>query len=129
MVRSFIVLCLLGLGPVSVLIAADLPLVDPLRPAASSARAAQPDTAVHKAVDVTGTWSLSATLIAPERSLAVIDGRTLSLGQSLKGYKLTAIENDHVVLQGEGRTVRLQRLGTGLKKMNSQRTDTQGSQP
>ncbi len=129
MVRSFIVFCLLGLAPASGLFAADLTLVDPLRPAVSSAEAAQSAADVRKVEDGTGTWTLSAILIAPERSLAVIDGHTLALGQSLKDYKLTAIENDHVVLQRGGRTVRLQRSGTGLKKMNSQRTDTQGSQP
>ncbi|MEM6639650.1 MAG: hypothetical protein AAF610_07095 [Pseudomonadota bacterium] len=51
------------------------------------------------------SWSLRATLVDGQASLANIDGKLLSLGDSIDGAILTRIELDRVELTVDERTV------------------------
>lgn len=45
------------------------------------------------------SWQLGSILIAPQRRVAVINGRPLSVGDRVSGAKVVAIESDRVRLQ------------------------------
>lgn len=84
---------------------ASLPLAhaggyDPMRPlAASSLRPAE-----RVAVEMP---QLQATLVSAQRRLAVIDGRTVSVGAQLAGYQVRSIEQGQVVLKGRNGNTQL----------------------
>jgi hypothetical protein len=76
--------------------------------------------------DPSAGWRLKAVLIAPGRSVAVIDDRSVVLNGEFEGYTLTEIEADHVVLKSPQKTLVLRRSGSDLKKI-AERVDAQGS--
>lgn len=93
--RTFSILLVSGamLGALPISVEA---LRDPTRPPADPtlSRPAENHAAEH--------WQLSSILISPQRRIAVINGRSLQVGQSLAGARVLSIEADQVVLrQGE----------------------------
>lgn len=48
---------------------------------------------------VADDWQLGSILIAPQRRVAVINGRSLSVGSQVSGAKVVAIEADQVRLR------------------------------
>lgn len=71
--------------------AASLP--DPTRPPQRFISPAAPGSAVPK------SWQLGSILIAPQRRVAVINGRPVSVGDRVNGAKVVAIESNQVRLQ------------------------------
>jgi hypothetical protein len=59
---------------------------------------------------------LSAVLLAVDRRVAVINGKSLQLGDRLEGYQLIEIFPDRVLLQKNKTKVLLRRSGTGQMK-------------
>lgn len=49
------------------------------------------------------SFTLRATLVGRERSLANLDGQILAEGGELNGYRLVKIDEDEVVLEKEGK--------------------------
>lgn len=79
-------------------------LVDPTRPAgAAYAPAARAQTARHG-------WRLDSTLVAPDRRVAVINGRHVSEGESVDGARVIEIRPLNVLIQAPGRRMTLQLL-------------------
>jgi MSHA biogenesis protein MshK len=93
---------LLALAP-----AAAQPLADPTRPPGEGAAQAQPgDSAGGR---------LQSVLISSRRSVAVIDGRTVALGERVGDATLVSIAPAEVVLQ-RGAERRTLKLHAGLEK-------------
>jgi hypothetical protein len=108
--------------------AAESEWVDPLRPAQFQSAVKKAEKAQSDAQpDPSASWRLTAVLIAPERSVAVIDGRSLELGAEFEGYELSEINADRVVLKSSQRVIVLRRSGSGLKKNLIERSSAQGS--
>lgn len=112
---NILILCLLLL-PVSGLSAAESGLVDPLRPAQFTSPAKQAEKVQREEIDRSAEWQLTSVLIAPGRSVAVIDGQSVRLGGEFKGYRLSEIKADQVSLTSLQRTIILRRSGSGLIK-------------
>ena len=128
MVRIFrILLIVLLISMVGEAFAAKLgQFVDPMRPAyyqTSSAQQATPDRVNTK------DWKLTAILISADRSVAVINGKALQKGESLDGYRLVQIMPDKVLLQNKQQKLVLHRVGTGLKKISTNKDIGKGSKP
>lgn len=93
MAQRLIAACLLALGVSSPTQAAHAQaLADPTRPPAA-AEAGEGDRLAPP------PSRLQSVLISPARKLAVIDGRTVSLGGTVEGATLVAIRESEVVLQ------------------------------
>jgi MSHA biogenesis protein MshK len=75
-------------------------LNDPMRPPAVSSERETP---------AAGSSRLQSVLISPTRSIAVIDGRAVKLGEQVGDAKLVAISPSEVILQrgAERETLRL----------------------
>ncbi len=85
---------------------------DPMRPVAyqpvtNKAQPAPPE------ID-TSHWVLSAVLISASRTVALVNGRALQVGDSLEGFQLTQIATDRVVLQRNKTKIVLTRAGAEL---------------
>lgn len=59
---------------------------------------------------------LTAVLSQPSGDLAVVDGLLLRIGDTLEGLKLSKIENDGAVFEGEDQTIRLPLARPGLDR-------------
>jgi hypothetical protein len=59
---------------------------------------------------VADNWQLGSILIAPQRRVAVINGRPLSVGDQVSGAKVVAIEPGQVRLSRGGREIMLDLL-------------------
>lgn len=119
-------LVLLTCGPM--LVAAADVLKDPLRPIryqAPVAEQAVDSGAEQQRLD----WRLSGVLISAERSVAIINGQSMQVGDLFEGYKLIKIEAGEVLLQSKQKQIVLRRAGTGLKKASSFLDVTKGSHP
>ena len=77
----------------------------------------------------TKTWRLTAVLISAERSVAVINGKSLQEGEILNGFRLVEIMPDKVLLKNKQRKLVLRRSGTGLKKISVNKDVGKGSNP
>ena len=66
-----------------------------------------PGSAVAKPV-ATARWTLTSTLIAGDRRVAVINGRSVALGATIDGARLVAIDSGGASIEHEGRRIRLQ---------------------
>ena len=100
--------------------------VDPMRPLhyqTSSSRQAKAEGVLIKA------WTLTAVLISAERSVAVINGKTMQQGEIIGGYRLVQIMPDKVLLKNGQRKLVLRRTGTGLKKISPGKDIKKGSKP
>lgn len=119
MVRLLVLL----MGAIVVLIAGQVgagenpPLIDPLRPLRYQSPLPVPKTtqAAKDAVD-TKSLSLTAVLISDQRSVAIINGASFQIGDSLEGYQIVRIYADRVVLKKKSKKRVLWRVGTGLRK-------------
>jgi len=91
---------------VCVPLAAAQALRDPTRPAFFSGRPGEGGI-VSRGRDA--DWVLQSVLLSPERRYAIINGKILSLGESVAGAELVAIREGEVTLRAGGalRTVRL----------------------
>lgn len=120
----FVCLMLLGSGA---MVAGAATFQDPLRPSGYSA--AQQEHA--RKIEQAPAWKLTAVLFSDARLVAVINGRTVRVGDILEGYRVKSIARDQVVLNKKDRTIVVQRTGTGLKKpvridgLNSQKGSVQ----
>lgn len=56
----------------------------------------------------TARWTLTSTLIAGDRRVAVINGRSVALGATIDGARLVAIDSGGASIEHEGRRIRLQ---------------------
>ena len=101
-------------------------LVDPMRPLHGTSGAVKP---VEKGVKRPAKESLhlTAVLISEQRSVAVINGKSLQKGEKINGYRLVQIRPDHVELRGKAGKRTLRRSGTGLKKVTTKRAVKKGS--
>ena len=103
--------------------------VDPMRPVRYQ-NPVTTRTATEKNIQgETEGWQLTTVLISARRSVAVINGKSLQVGERLDGYKLVQIKSDRVVLKNKQRTLVLHRSGTGLKKMSTEKDIGKGSKP
>lgn len=102
------------------------PIRDPLRPLGYQGTASP--TVTQRAAK-TVEWRLAAVLISPERTVAVINGQSLQIGDQLNGYELVEIESDKVLLQKNQKKLVLRRAGTGFKKALSSEGVVKGSRP
>jgi len=53
------------------------------------------------------TWILQSTLISGERRVAIVNGRTVAIGDHLGSAKITDIQDNEIVLRRGQRTFRL----------------------
>ncbi len=95
-------------------------LVDPMRPARYHSGS------IEKGPD-TSSWQLTAVLISAQRSVAVINQKSFTVGDTLEGYRIVKIDFDRVLLKNRKRTIVLHRVGTGLKKMSAEVDIRKGS--
>ena len=88
---------------------------DPLRPPSYRYIAPAENQEFSPQVDTSG-WILSAVLRSATRTIAVVNGKVMKVGDLLEGYRVTSIMADRVVLEkGKGKVI-LTRVGTGFKK-------------
>lgn len=90
--------------------AAAQPLGDPTRPFAEGAAAAP------RHIEATPGTRLQSVLISPSRSIAVIDGRAVRLGERVGEATLVSIEPSQVILQRGAAYERLSLLPGGVQK-------------
>lgn len=95
--------------------------VDPMKPLNYKASTSDTNTDTVNEKKKTDSWQLTAVLLSDERSVAVVNGQSLQIGDVVEGYTLVRIYKDRVVLNGKGRKLVLERSGTGLKKKSVQR--------
>ncbi|MEW6647558.1 MAG: Type II secretory pathway component [Pseudomonadota bacterium] len=84
-------------------------LDDPMRPPGSAAFAAGAASGAPQFV-------LSSTLIARERRSAVINGRSVGVGDHVNGARVIEIQPSQVRLQHQGRQLTLSLLPVAVKK-------------
>jgi MSHA biogenesis protein MshK len=80
-------------------------LDDPTRPTALNA----PETA--RRAESGPRWRLQSTLVADDRRLAIINGRTVGPGDRVDGATVRDVRQDGVTLEVEGRRIELRMLG------------------
>lgn len=56
-------------------------------------------------------WRLQSTLVAADRTLAIINGRTVGPGDRVDGATVREVRQDGVTLEAEGRRIELRLLG------------------
>ncbi len=88
------------------LCAAQSGLGDPTRPTSL----AEPEDSAAKAAH-RPRWRLQSTLVADNRKVAVINGRTVSLGERIEGATLLEVRSDGVTLQQDGMRLNLRLPG------------------
>lgn len=107
MFRRQVAVLILG-GFLAVLMPADrggaASLPDPTRPPQRFIAPVASGSVVPK------NWQLGSILIAPQRRVAVINGRPLSVGDRVSGAKVVAIESDQVRLRRGSRDFVLELL-------------------
>lgn len=86
-------------------------LIDPTRPTTRN-KTTSPDP-VGAALRV---WTLESTLVAPDRRVAVINGRLVSEGESVDGARIIKIRKLDVLIQTPSRRMTLQLLPDIVKK-------------
>lgn len=87
-----------------------LSLKDPTRP--PDARPAK----VHKAARQPLRWTLSSTLVSPQRRTAVINGRLVGVGETVNGARVVEILPSKVRLRRKGRDITLVLLKQDIKR-------------
>lgn len=97
-------LCLLALSGT-----AFAQLDDPMRPPEQKSTESKPaERRIH--------YTLSSVLIAPERRLAVINGRRVGLGEHIGGARVTSIQPTTVTLQRDTETITLRLVPLSVKR-------------
>lgn len=90
-------------------------LVDPMRPQNFKPKSSISSGAAESRIKAQ-SWRLTTVLIAEQRSVAVINGKALQLGEQIEGYRLVEVEADRVLLKKGTSRIQLRRTGTGLVK-------------
>jgi len=103
-------------------------LLDPMRPLVSSA-SGPVETVGKPLVAKQLDWRLGAVLISAEREVAVINGKSLQIGDKIEGYRVVKIEPSRVQLQMKKKKMILRRAGSGLKKAFLSQDVGKGSHP
>ena len=102
--RAALLALLLAAGPAGAL--AQTGFGDPTRPTSLS----EPEP--ERAAAVQGPrWRLQSTLVADQRRLAVINGRTVAPGAQVDGARLLEVRQDGVTLETDGRRIDLRLPG------------------
>ncbi len=91
------------------------PLGDPLRPAHYLAPQVAKDQVGKKKLVAEPNFQLNAILFSTSRSVAVIDGKSLQVGDRISDYQLVIIEREQVILKKKQKQLVLRRPGSGLK--------------
>ena len=86
-------------------------LIDPTRPAIRDRAGSG-----QKVAPAGSGWVLNSTLIAPQRRVAVINGRLVSEGDMVNGARVIEIRKLEVLIQAPGRAVTLRLLPETLRK-------------
>lgn len=84
-------------------------LIDPTRPARTHRFSPGPGGA-HSG------WTLDSTLVAPDRRVAVINGKRASEGESVDGARVIEIHKLDVLIRADGKRMTLQLLPDIVKK-------------
>jgi len=58
-------------------------------------------------------WKLSYTLVSEERSVAVINGKVVAVGDTMAGARIQSIDSSGVTLRRAGKRIRLELLPKG----------------
>jgi hypothetical protein len=124
-VFMILVFCVAGEG----FAATEEQFVDPMRPSHYQDQSNKRSVVEKQPQVKTGSWELTAVLLSSGRSVAVINGKSLQLGEQLEGYKLIRIQSDQVILRNKQEKLVLRRTGTGLKKISINRGVGKGSKP
>jgi len=85
-------------------------LRDPTRPPNTVSGKTVPD--VQQPVK----WNLTATIVGPERRVAVINDRAVQIGQKIDGAVLVAVEAGSAQLVREGKQMQLKLHKTAVKR-------------
>ena len=103
-------LALLALFAAAATAAEELPVRDPMRPFAVA-----PATGGGTSTAGGPRFALTGVVLAPDRRVAVVNGKPYLLGESVAGAKIVAIEPNAVRLDDGGRelVIHLGRLGVG----------------
>lgn len=83
-------------------------LDDPTRPANAS------NTASSE-TKVTSSWDLSSILVSPQRSIAIINGKTVRTGETLSGASVLSINETGVKLRHRGKIILLKLFPADVK--------------
>lgn len=62
-------------------------------------------------------WKLTATIVGPERRVAVINDRTVQIGQKIDGAELVAVETGTALLMHRGREMQLRLHEMAVKRI------------
>lgn len=120
--RSIAVFCMLFLaGGLHTASTDDELLVDPTVPL-SIAVAPQPGNDSGSSLfgffdAVVASYELKSVLVRPSGSFAVINGQRVRVGDNVGAARVTRIESDHVMLNVNGRTERLELYGSSIKTL------------
>lgn len=68
-------------------------------------------------------WQLTSTLIARNRRLATVNGKTLSIGESVNGAELIDIQPAKVTLRFENRSLEIRLLPSTIKRRQYRDTE------
>jgi hypothetical protein len=93
------------------------PLADPTMPAGY-----QPPSSTISSQQPTPTqyeWTLNTTVISPDRELAIINGKVLSVGDEINGATLMTIEHQQVKLSYKNETIRLRLHHSFISQLKS----------
>ncbi len=85
-------------------------LIDPTRPAIPIQITPGRPAGMHSG------WSLDSTLVAPDRRVAVINGKQASEGESVDGARVIEIHKLDVLIKADGKRMTLQLLPDIVKK-------------
>ena len=83
-------------------------LDDPTRPANAS-------NTVSSATKVTSSWDLSSILVSPQRSIAIINGKTVESGEVLDGARVIEVNKTSVKLRYRGEIMLLKLFPHSVK--------------
>jgi len=61
------------------------------------------------------TWTLTSILVSPQRSVAIINGKALRVGETLAGATVMKIELSGVTLQHNGELINLKLVPIAVK--------------
>lgn len=60
-------------------------------------------------------WKLNAVIISPRRRIAVINGKSLTVGEEINGQQVISIDQDAVVIKGPNGTMTLNLIEKPVK--------------
>ena len=89
---------------------AQQPLSDPTRPMVLSG------VSVGTSAPKTIKWTLTSTLIAPQRQVAVINDQIVKVGENIDGAKLVTVKPGSALLNHAGKTIQLKLISGTVKQ-------------